>query len=233
MTVVQKLLSQLNYCQEIVKPVNLFHALNIQTPTEENRYIFCPAMIQAPRVNLSWKSPEHKSFSKGYFITAVRSFPCTFVNAVLLDLSSTIVFPFLDAPRKGPRKSCYCELWKDGIQWMLRTGVEVLVEGVEEGRGVAVMVRGSELGCDRTLSGIMSRVLKVKANLCHSLETEIHYIHPDDFKGEAIPGVRELHLFNMAEIQQALQQTGVPVEAENLLLPYSKMSGLKFWSKQT
>ena len=122
-------------------------------------------------------------------------------------------------------------MWEGGIQWVLRSGVEGVVEVVEGGRGVVVMVRGDEVKCNRVLSTVMDKVIDVKTKCCHSLDTRIYYIHPDDMVGtESIPQFGELHMFDNTEVQGSLQRTGVVVEG-GLAIPNSSLETINFWSE--
>ena len=109
--------------------------------------------------------------------------------------------------------------------------MEVVVEFVREGRGIMVMVKGSEVGCDRVLSAVMTKVLGAKVKFCCTLPTEVCSIHPDSFTPECIPEFGELHLFSMEGVQSALHLLGLSDEEEKCVVPYSKLAHLTFWSK--
>ena len=132
-------------------------------------------------------------------------------------------------PKAHKRGSC--ELWKYGIQWVAISGVEVVVEVVGEGRGVVVMVRGSEVGCNRVLSAVMTKVLESKEKFCNSLPMEHCFVHPDDFVQGHIPEFGELHLFGTEGVQNTLQLQGVMDQEEKMVVPYSKLAGLCFWGE--
>ena len=233
-------LRHLLFCREVKSHASVFHALGIDTrqqpqasqPTADvgidKSYFLFPSLIQASRTDRSWKSPKYQPFNKGFYVRTLKqhlSFPTQFASIVLLELASKMVF-LVPCAKRGS-----FELWKHGIQWVAISGVEVVVEFVREGRGVVVMVRGSEVGCDRVLSAVMTKLSEARVKFCHTLPTEVCSIHPDSFTQEGIPEFGQLHLFNMEGVQSALHLLGLVDEEEKLLVPYSKLAGLTFWSK--
>ena len=234
-------LRHLLYCREVKSPGSVFHALGIDASqlSESSQataakgsggmYFLFPSLIQASKMNRSWKSLQYKPFSKGFHIGTLsrhQSFPPQFVSGILLEVATKMAFLVPKAHKRGS-----CELWKDGIQWVAISGVEVVVEVVGEGRGVVVMVRGSEVGCNRVLSAVMTKVLETKEKFCNSLPIKLSFVHPDDFVQGHIPEFGELHLFGVEGVQNALQLQGLTDQDEKMVVPYSKLAGLCFWGE--
>lgn len=226
-------LKQLCLCEEVKNPAYVFHALGIRNPNLQSliagrkKWLFCPFLLEAPRTNRHWKPRKFNPFHKGICIQPTKkmqSFPQFFAPILLLDVASSLVFPSLKT------KQCSCEVWKNGIQWTLRSGVEALVEVTEKGRTLLV-ARGSEPGCDDILSAAVSKILSSCFHHCHSLHVEAYLIHPDDISCDSVPTVERCHLFPLAEIQRVLKQTGILTDETSLVTPYSKLSQVNFWSK--
>ncbi len=123
-------------------------------------------------------------------------------------------------------------VWKAGMQWVTRSGVEGLVEIARGGRAMVAVARGNESACDQLLMALMKNILDTLSRCCQTLEMEICYIHPADLSShETIPEPQQFHLFNATEVTRALQQLGAPIEGRTYIFPCSDLENLSFWSK--
>ena len=103
-----------------------------------------------------------------------------------------------------------CTMWKIGLHWSMREGVECIVEIVHDNRGVVIRVN-SESGkaevCATVIKDLIQCVLEAKAEFCHTVRpqffllnstSEADYLNPDN-------------LFAMSEVNLALTSDGLDV----------------------
>ena len=75
-----------------------------------------------------------------------------------------------------------------------------MVEVVKQNKAVVVMVKSRkecEVECACTISSILSKVFNARLEFCHSVATNVYFIHPDDINQIAFPNAEDLHLFDM------------------------------------
>ena len=127
-----------------------------------------------------------------------------------------------------------CSIWKNGIYWGSRKGVEALVEirDPPNNTEVVVMLRcmsDQEVECARLCSTIIQMVLKAKEKFCHKIPTKEFLLHHSQvnypFNSPAEKG-----LFGIREVSRAVLggepcvvgSTGNTTKLEDMLLfePY-------------
>ena len=76
-----------------------------------------------------------------------------------------------------------CSVWKNGISWANRHGVEALVEVVEKSRRVNVMLRclnDAEVRCSQIRSAVITKVLDAKKEFCPKISVSESLVRPTD-----------------------------------------------------
>ena len=102
---------------------------------EKSVYYFFPGFVMSEKPSLMlWDSPKESespySFSSGWILQcqSKQFFDTRFLHVLLLQLTFTFVASSLEA--SVLRKQC--DIWKNGIHWGTRNGVEIMVELIEE-----------------------------------------------------------------------------------------------------
>jgi hypothetical protein len=127
-------------------------------------------------------------------------------------------------------------MWKSGIHWLMKSGVECVVEVVKQSKGVVVMVTGKEefdKDCTWIFSEIVDKIHEAKLEFCHSLVAKSYLIHPDDMSKNFIPSVEDVHLFDMREIKEALTENEnavISIDGQKTVL-LSRLQIQRMWSK--
>ena len=137
-------------------------------------------------------------------------FPPRFLHVLLLRLAFTFALPKTpsdldDGCAIVDVYSRKCTLWKNGIHWLMESGVEVVVEVVEQKRAVLVMVRCSsdqEVECGDILAKVVVKVVEAKSEFCNVLKANPYIGVPDDPKQSTLPETEKLQLFEARYVQE-------------------------------
>ena len=254
--VIKGCLKVLQYCQEIDDPQIITEVLDVSPSPEmgsgnSNSFLFFPALLQVERDDLKWIRSHSSLCCLGWYIKCNRSrpydfFPPRFLHVLLLRLAFTFALPKTSAESVGSASdvdvySRKCLLWKSGIQWVGKNGVETIVEVVRHNRGVVVMVRGSsdkDVQCADVLASVVRKVVEAKCEFCHTLVANAFIVDPGNLKQPNIPRAEELLLFETSHVQQVLKEGADGAVSQNgkelVFLPSSEICCLlsqTAWSK--
>ena len=179
----------------------------------------------------------------GWYAECFRTydfFPPRFLHVLLLRLAFTCALPNDDdRDAMVDAYSRKCTLWKNGIHWLVESGVEAVVEVVKQKRAVLVMVRGSsdqQVECGDILNKVVVKVVEAKAEFCSSLKANVYLVSPDDLKQTTIPEADHLQRFKTTNIQEVLLRgsEGAVSRDGKRFLPYSDLiclQTLTSWSE--
>ena len=257
LAIIKGCLTHLQYCQEINNSQVITKVLNVSpslemTSESSNSFLFFPALLQVERSGLKWICSHSSLCCLGWYILCNRSrpydfFPPRFLHVLLLRLAFTFALPKTTGCRSVGSASDVdvysrkCLLWKNGIQWVGKSGVEVVVEVVRQNRGVVVMVRGSsdkEVKCADVLASVVRKVVIAKCEFCHTLVANAFIVDPNNLKQPSIPEADELRLVETSHVQEVLREGSDGAVSQNgkelTFLPSSEICCLlsqTAWSK--
>ena len=219
--ITKEILVQLQYCQVIHhKDVGTFSSSD-QCDSSVQSYLFFPALCSAEKSDVAWVTPSDLSYGTGWLARCTDPrdyFPPRFHHVLFLRLvhrftpkvSVTVAAtPSGSADQHTGPQYC-CTMWKTGLHWSMREGVECIVEIVHDNRGVVIRVN-SESGKTEVYATVIKEliqcVLEAKAEFCHTVRpqffllnstSEADYLNPDN-------------LFAMSEVNLALTSEGLDV----------------------
>ena len=208
-----KCLSCLLYCQEIKHgDINAFVS-GPPLPTNQS-FFFFPALCTIGKSDVKLVTPPELSYSIGWLARCTAPsdcFPPRFIHVLLLRL----VYRFtLSVPGASPDISPFqrrCTTWKTGVHWLMREGVECMVELVSSNKGVAVITKAdtdSIENCVSVFHRVISCVMEAKAEFCHSIRAEFFLLNSTRCNEAEFDN--EDKLFAMNEVQEALTGTEGP-----------------------
>ena len=183
---VRQFLLHYEFCQQIedAKTLELIHGSRELQPEQgplHNIYYFFPGLIKSDKPTNVWDTPEDSpySFSCGWMLQCQSKhfFETRFLHVLLLRLT----FYFVESSSKSAVFKRRCNIWKNGIQWCTRDGVEVLVELVEEKSVLLVLVRcyqGQELEAIKLRTAVFKKVCQTKEEFCPKVHVDEYLIHP-------------------------------------------------------
>ena len=215
---------------------------SVHITASDSSLLFFPALLKGiQRSSMNWFGKESYTSCKGWYIECSREydyFPPRFLHVLLLRLAFNFTLPVCNTKKGKNVDICSrrCIMWKSGIHWLMKTDVECVVEVVKQSKGVVVMIKSErefDADCSCTFSEIVGKVLEVKQEFCHSLIAKEYLIHPDDMSQDIIPSFKDLHLFDMKEVKEALtenQRAVVSADGQRIL-PLSRLQVHRMWSK--
>ena len=217
LTLLKGCLTLLQYCQEINDPQIISQVLGIPTieSISNESVLFFPALLQTSRDEVKWSRLHSSLCCIGWYAECFRTydfFPPRFLHVLLLRLAFAFALPTTsgvldDGAAKVDLYNRKCTLWKNGIHWLMKSGVEAVVEVVNQKRAVLVMVRGSsdqQVECGDILNKVVAKVVEAKSEFCNVLKANVYIVSPGDLKQSTIPEAHQLKLFEVRDIQEVL-----------------------------
>ena len=216
-------LVQLQYCQLIShKDVGAFPSLTPSDSTDQS-FLFFPALCSVDKSEVSWVTPPDLSYSIGWLARCTDPcdyFPPRFLHVLLL----RVVFRFtLSVPAQNqasgssPDHSHFqrrCTMWKTGVHWLMKEGVECMVELVNGNKKLVVITKSEEdiaENCISVFNRIVSCVMEAKTEFCNSIKTLFFLIDctllPDKQGAFTEVDLSEDHQFAISEVEEALKHT--------------------------
>jgi hypothetical protein len=187
-----QLLCHLEFCHEITDPeiLALLHAKTDASPLDE-KFLFFPGLVDTNISPDLWQPNSQFDYHSGWLLQSIKReqfFSSRFLQVLLLRLAYGLAFA---PPDKHPsdcdlhllalKRSCY--VWKCGICWSDRSGVETIVEIVNQ-KSIVVLTRSlkhieSHTRLTYVRSQIIKRVLGTKEGLCPKVVVKETFLHPE------------------------------------------------------
>ena len=183
---------------------------------ERTEYLFFPALLEGVRSEVKWIISGDGVCALGWYLSCKGKcsfFPPRFVYVLLLKLAIKYSLPHHDDEyndhtphHKMMRRRC--DVWKNGIHWLMESGVEGFVEVVKESRGVMVVMRGEcEMKCGRMLSLVVRKISDILKEFCHALMTTEYLLDPKELQTRSsLPEVDSLQLYLMSDVKRVLSE---------------------------
>ena len=101
--------------------------------------------------------PTNNGYSIGWLARCTdpyEFFPLRFLHVLLLRLVFKFTLSTHQAPTTSLERSdlqCFCIMWKTGVYWLMREGVECLVELVNGSKGVLIITKTQMLAVTHIL----------------------------------------------------------------------------------
>ena len=206
-------LQHLEFCQEISEAgVSLITSQHFRCscgPME--RFFFFPALVSEKKPSGPGRAIDAPSYRCGWTLQCSRPyqfFTPQFLHVLLLRLA----FSFALAPNDthevqvSPVLERRSFVWKNGIHWLSRRGVETTVEEIQQNSTYIVTVQcisGQEMECTRYRSQVVRCILDAKEELCPTIEVRESLIRLDD----PTTGDTDLqHAFSIVEVAEAVSE---------------------------
>jgi len=186
---IAQFLCHLEFCHEITDH-NLLPLLKASSssfpPTE--KFFFFPALVSIREPERAWEVRKEFSYHFAWMLQCNQPehfFLPRFLHVLLLRLAFSFALspdtPDCDSSLPVIQKKC--SVWKNGISWANRHGVEALVEVIEKSRRVNVMLRclnDAEVRCSQIRSAVITKVLDAKKEFCPKISVSESFIRPTD-----------------------------------------------------
>ena len=174
-------LTHFEFCHEITDPevLRLLHVPNpIATSTtfsSEGFFLF-PGLVSIEAPGDVWKTDDKFVYQSGWVLQCSQPHEFFYLHVLIVRLAFSMA---LEQQVDYPALHRKCSVWKSGIYWADRDGVECLVEVTA--KWVMVMLRclkETEIKCVHLRSLVIHKVLNTLEQLCPDISTSEMIIHP-------------------------------------------------------
>lgn len=186
---IAQFLCHLEFCREIedhhlLKPLHA--SSDLFSPTE--RFFFFPALVVTEEPKQVWQDIEEFYYHFGWMLRCSKPedfFLPHFLHVLLLRLafSFDLTRDKQDLNVSNPVIQGECHVWKNGIYWLNRFGLGVLVEVVDKSRKVNVVVRclqGVDIECAKLRSAVIAKVLQAVDDYCPGVSVTETFVSPTE-----------------------------------------------------
>ena len=210
---IRQFLVHYEFCQQIedTETLRLIHGSKLPTDKGESPakiYYFFPGYVKSEKPVALWDTPDDLpyAYSCGWMLQChpKQFFETRFLHVLLLRLT----FTFVASSSESSVLERKCDIWKNGIHWGTREGVEVLVEIIEEKTIALVLVRcfeGQELEAVKLRTAVLKKVWEAKIEFCPKIDTNEYLIHPSKLTSASRSSQTfDTHRISMTEIAQTI-----------------------------
>ena len=236
---VKQFLVHYEFCQQIEdnETLKLIHGSD-NLLNEKSVYYFFPGFVMSEKPNMLWDLPKDSespySFSSGWILQcqSKQFFDTRFLHVLLLRLT----FKFVVSSSEASVLKKQCDIWKNGIHWGTRNGVEIMVELIEEKTVVLMLVccfKGQELEAVKLRTAVLKKIWEAKQEFCPKAEANEYLIHPSELRQISSQTLKSPKI-SITEIAQTIVEgspfvicpsNNKPLPLDTLLYyePYSRM----------
>ena len=227
-----QLLCHLEFCHEIIDP-EILVLLQCHVKMDTSRYpsdekfLFFPGLVD---INISpdvWQSNSQFGYHSGWLLQSIKReqfFSPRFLQVLLLRLAYGLAFIQHDKNSSDSnlelKRSCY--VWKCGICWSDRSGIETVVEIVNQ-KSIVVLTRSlkhieSHTRLTYVRSQVIKKVLDTKKGLCPKVVIKESFLHPEAAIGYPLD-VTNVKIINISEVVHAVVEAKLGVlDGENQMV---------------
>ena len=193
-------LSRLEYCHEISDKEILYSItrehqsciVNKASSEANERYFLIPALVNLDAPKRIWEPNYRFTHYFGWILQcrndkAKQFFTSRFLQVLLLKLTFSFSIASNDEQMQASSPSLQrkCSIWKNGILWGNKHGIETIVEVTPDNRAVLLLMRcpGAHLfRLFQLRSQVIQQILKAAQKFCSQLETVESIIEPSQIK---------------------------------------------------
>ena len=206
-------MTALDFCHEIDKS-DLSIISRDEKILDQEYYFFFPALISTDKNTESCQAITRKSYKFGWCLYCKGNifFTSRFLQVLLLQLAFTFALPAASSTNEGSPLAVEhrkCNIWKNGIHWQNKNGVETIVEVVEQNTAVTLVMgclEGSEVRCINLRSAVIEIILSTKEKYSAAVDAEESLLHPDELVSYPLSEVKLLFTFPLSDLEVAIKE---------------------------
>ena len=225
---ITEFLCHMEFCHEITDPSLLSQLQADRSSSPQDKFLFFPGLVNLDTPRDLWQPNGDLGYHSGWLLKCFKSeqfFSPRFLQVLLLRLT----FGFALAPADPPDISCpvllrNCSIWKNGISWANRFGVEAIVEVIDQ-KLIVVMTRclqSNEMDSIFLRSSLIRMVLDTKREFCRNVAAREYLVHPDDAIHYPVNPTK-VTTVNMTEVAKTVSEGGTCIVKSNTLLKLEKL----------
>ena len=182
---ISKFLKHLQFCIEIEQD-----ALKVIDPgttlNQKERHYFFPSLIRELAPSNVWAKEDRFTDYSGWQVECSnpeQCFSARFLQLLLLRIAFQYALPLSseEVTTKHPAIQRTCKIWKNGIYWENEDLVAALVELIDPGRKVNILIRcqqGRTSHVPLLRSRLVEDVLKIRNEVCKNIIIKELILHP-------------------------------------------------------
>ena len=207
------------------------HHSSFVSMESETSFFFFPGLVVAERPAGIWTQTNHPnySYSCGW---CVQCKPQQFLTSRFLQvLLLRLVFNYAAAINRDsdavgvPALNRSCDVWKNGTHWCSRSGVEVLVEVIEQNTMVLLLMRciqDQEMECVKLRSAIIRKILAAKDKFSSQVEMQEYFLNASDVSSYPT-SVDKLTKVEMSEVIKTVQDAAPCILYQGGMISLNKL----------
>ena len=157
-------------------------------PHAEERYFFFPALVRIKETDRNiWESKPEFAFRSAWLLQCTQPgqfLMSRFIQVLLLRLAFCFALAQEEheVHRELPTLQRKCQIWKSGINWGNRYGVQTLVKVVEQNRAVVLLMQCSDLQaeCFQLRSAVLQKIRSTAAEFCPRVQMVESFLDPSE-----------------------------------------------------
>ena len=231
-------LSHMEFCNEVTDRKLLKLLTEGQSISATDRYFFFPSLVTVDAPSDVWSSDTQCEFRFGWCLKCWDAdfFTPRFLQVLILRLafiyalasdtqdSGTDNLPLPVIHRK-------CQVWKNGIFWGTKEGIECLVSVDEDNKTLLLLMKSTTINqaCLKYRSTLLTKIMCIKEDLMCGLKAKKYVIDPKDSQ-YPLPPVNAISLDEINEAiiecnEAVVTSTGKIFTVDYLLVfePYAKL----------
>ena len=219
-------LTEFEFCQKIKDPFNL-RQITSSDPSRNNSasgmtatgessesYYYFPALVQVEHPTEVWQSSGPVKYQCGWCLQCSKEgqyLTPRFLHVLLLRIAFTFALPPISSQldKISPVLRRRCVVWKNGIQWVNRDGVETRVEVVEQSQTVLLQMCCPDkqaMACVELRSSLVFMILNCLRELCPAVDTRESLIDLSHLCQHQLGSTRDLITYEITDIANAVQE---------------------------
>ena len=213
-----KFMIDLHFCHEVDKSEALMISkgritLSSKEDYTENFYFF-PALVSVacPTESCQLITIE-KSYICGWCLQckADNFFTSRFLHVLLLRLAFKHALPSKPLSSEHPLKpeSRQCNVWKNGIHWQNRNGIETTVEVVEQSSALILLtgcINEKEMECTEQRSKLIQLILETKSQFSSAVEVQEAFLHPEELVTYPLKDINSLFTLFLSQLATLIKE---------------------------
>ena len=181
-------LSHLEFCREVSDPqvLQLINKSYRAFPDSPSEHYFFPALVRLDAPSEVWESNSQFKYSNGWILQCSRPeqfFSLRFLQVLILRLAFTfaLIPSAKEIDEQFPALQRKCSVWKNGLFWGNRHGVEALVEVLNNHKAVVLSMHGREgnvVECVTLRSQVIKQIKLCCQDFCTTTVTHEILMNP-------------------------------------------------------
>ena len=225
-TIIVEFLTSLEFCYQ-VEDTEILHNINKDFPSNSSNplcgamkvseeFYFFPGLVSVENPTSMWKEDESMHYKCGWCCesaNADQSLTTRFLHVLILRLAFLLTLPAVNQQQTYQQESSpvlckRCSVWKHGIGWIDKDGIEVIVEVELQYPRITMLMRcpdDATMKCVKLRSKITYEILQTKQKYCEASNLTESFIHPTLIQ---YPVITSDKLYLLTDIANAIIDQG-------------------------